>query len=168
MIKLRGIFAFLLVAVVTTATPVLAQDTGRPSQDYVTKAAMGDMFEIQSSRIALKKSHDTKVKSFASRMVKVHTAGSAKMKNIIKSGELPLVMPVKLDDAHQQMLDQLNQASAGAFDKTYLDMQKKGHNEALALHQGYAEHGNEPALKVFAKKTATVVQMHIEMLQGMH
>jgi putative membrane protein len=168
MISRKGFIAFFLLAF-ASVSPALAQsDTGRPSQDYVTKAAIGDMFEIQSSKLALKQSHDSKVKSFASRMIKDHTAGSAKLKSIIKAEELPLVPPAKLDDAHQQMIDQLSSAKGADFDKMYLDMQMKAHEEALALHQGYAENGLEPKLKVFAKKISAVVQMHLSMLKGMH
>jgi putative membrane protein len=170
MITRRGLAAFLLLAL-TAISPALAQNdsgSGRPSQDYVAKAAIGDMFEIQSSRLALTKSSAPKVKSFASRMIKDHTAGSAKLKSIIRSEELPLVPPTKLDDAHQQMIDQLSSAQGSEFDKMYLDMQMKAHQEALALHQGYAENGLEPKLKAFAKKTSATVAMHLSMLKGMH
>jgi putative membrane protein len=165
----RALFAFF-VFVLAGVSPALAQaDTGsRPSQDYVTKAAIGDMFEIQSSKLALKKSQDAKVKSFANRMIKDHTASTAKLKSIIKSEQLPLVPPAKLDDAHQQMIDQLNGATGADFDKAYLDMQMKAHEEALAVHQGYADNGLDMKLKAFAKKTSAVVQMHLTMLKGMH
>jgi putative membrane protein len=158
-------FSFALVGILGGA-PAIAQSNGRPSQDYVAKAAIGDMFEIQSSKLALRKSGDPKVKSFASRMIKDHTASSAKLKSIIRSEELPLVPPTKIDDAHQQMIDKLSAASESEFDKMFHEMQMNAHQEALALHQGYAENGLEPALKAFAKKTSAVVQMHLQMLQA--
>ena len=151
------------------AVPTLAQEgDAPPSQDYVAKAAVGDMFEVQSSRLALQKSGDSKVKQFAGRMIKDHTASSAMLKRIIKSGELPLVPPTKLDDAHERMLADLSSASGGEFDKLYHELQLKAHEEALALHQGYAERGLEPKLKDFAKETSQVVAMHLAMLKGQH
>jgi putative membrane protein len=158
---------FLLIGI-SGIVPASAQDSGRPSQNYVTKAAIGDLFEIQSSRLALRKSDDGKVKDFASRMVRDHTASSAKLKSIIKAGELPLVPPTKLDDAHQQMLDGLAGANGADFDKMYMEMQIKAHEEAVALHQGYAENGMEEKLKAFAKKTSMVVETHLGMLKTMH
>jgi putative membrane protein len=172
MISRRGLIAFTFAALGAASTvPAFAQsgaDSGRPSQDYVTKAAIGDLFEIQSSKLALRKSADPKVKSFASRMIKDHTASSAKLKSIIKAEELPLVAPAKLDDAHQQMIDKLFNANEMDFDKMYLDMQATAHQEALAVHQGYADSGLETKLKAFAKKTSAVVQMHLGMLKGLH
>jgi putative membrane protein len=165
----RNTIVGLLLITFAGLGPALAQnETGRPSQDYVTKAAIGDMFEIQSSRLALKSSHDSKIKSFANRMIKDHTASSDKLKSVIKAEELPVVPPAKLDDAHQQMIDQLSNANGSEFDKLYLDMQMKAHEEALAVHQGYAESGLEPKLKAFAQKTSAVVQMHLSMLKAMH
>jgi putative membrane protein len=165
------IFLSFILLAVTGVAPAYAQDSeggARPSQEYVTKAAIGDIFEIQSSKLALRKSREAKVKSFAARMVKDHTAGSAKLKSIIKAEELPLVPPTRLDDAHQQKIERLSAASDGDFDKIYMDMQMEGHQEALAVHQGYAENGLEPKLKAFAKKTSALVQMHLEMLKGLH
>jgi len=172
MISRSGLLAFgfaLLGAVIFT--PAYSQTTDgaqRPSQDYVVKAAIGDLFEIQSSKLALQKSSDAQLKNFAARMVKDHTASSAKMKRIIKAGELPLAPPTQLDDAHQAMIDSLSGASGGEFDHLYLEMQMKAHDEALALHQGYAQSGLEPKLRAFAQKTGEVVQMHLGMLKGQH
>jgi putative membrane protein len=149
--SLAGAALILLLGLAGLA-PASAQESAasaRPSQDYVTKAAIGDLFEIQSSKLALRKSRDGEAKSFASRMIKDHAASSAAMKRIIKAEELPLQPPAKLDDAHQQMIDSLSAANGSDFDKIYWDMQSKAHEEALAMHQGYAESGLEPKLKAF-------------------
>lgn len=168
----RGLLALAFILLgFATAAPAFAQSNDgaqRPSQDYVTKAAIGDMFEVQSSKLALQKAGDAKVKRFASQMVKDHTASSRKLKSIIKAGELPLVLPAKLDDAHEQMIASLSAASGSDFDKLYHEMQMKAHEEALALHQGYAQNGAEPKLKAFAEKTSKVVEMHLGMLKGQH
>ncbi len=130
----------------------------RPSQDYVAHAAVNNMFRIQSSKLALSKSGDANVKSYASGVIKDQTAASAKLKKIIKAEELPLVPATKLDDTHQQMIDSLSSASGRDFDKMYGEMQTKAHEEALTLHQGYAENGMEPKLKAFAKTTGELEQ----------
>jgi putative membrane protein len=170
MIGRRGVIAVGLTLLAAAGLKrAFAQDGNqRPSQDYVTKAAIGDRFEIQSSKLALQRASDDKVKTFASRMVKDHTASSAKMKRIIKAEQLPLTVPAELDDAHRQMIDSLSAANGGAFDHMYLEMQMKAHEEALALHQGYAQSGLEPKLRDFAQKTSAVVQMHLEMLNSQH
>jgi putative membrane protein len=172
MINRRSLLASgMTVAGLAILDPAFAQgagDSARPSQTYVSRASIGNLFEIQSSKLAQRKASDGDVKSFASRMIRDHTASSTEMKRIIKAGELPLVPSTKLDDAHQQMIDSLSAADGADFDKMYWEMQSKAHEEALALHQGYAETGLEAKLKAFAKKTADVVQKHIQMLQAGH
>jgi len=172
MTKRRGLFAFAFILLgFGTIMPAFAQSGDgeeRPSQDYVSKAAIGDMFEIQSSKLALRKAGDANVKRFASQMVKDHTASSGKLKSIIKAEELPLVLPTKLDDTHQQMIDSLSAVSGGDFDRMYHEIQLKAHEEALALHQAYAQNGIEPKLKAFAGKTSKVVETHLGMLKAMH
>jgi len=71
-----------------TACPVLAQDAagtmtatqagvsplmGTSATDYVKLAADADMYEIQSSKVALTRSKRADVKSFARQMIADHT-----------------------------------------------------------------------------------------------
>ena len=47
--------------------------TGAPSaQDFVNKVAISDMFEIQSSQMALSKQADADTKPFAEKMIQDH------------------------------------------------------------------------------------------------
>ncbi|MER8710420.1 DUF4142 domain-containing protein [Mesorhizobium sp. M1088] len=52
--------------------------------------------------------------------------------------------------------DQLKEASGDSFQSKYIDMQ----TQALALFSAYANSGDHPATKEFAKKTLPVLQMH--------
>jgi putative membrane protein len=61
----------------------------------------------------------------------------------------------------QVMLDQIKTADAASVDTVYLGHQQTAHEAALALHQGYAETGDTPALKMAATEIASVVKMHI-------
>jgi putative membrane protein len=164
---IAAVLALGLTVSISSAKAADATGPGGPSQDYVTKAAIGDLFEIASSKEALNKSHDSRIRAFAARMIKDHSAGSRTLKSIIKTQELAITLPSKLDDEHQQMLDRLKSAQSADFDKQYIALQTEAHQGALALHQGYAQSGLEPKLKVFAKQTVKIVGMHLKMLQGM-
>ncbi|TKB30574.1 MAG: DUF4142 domain-containing protein, partial [Mesorhizobium sp.] len=65
-----------------------------------------------------------------------------------------------LDTKHQALLDQLKEASGDSFQSKYIDMQTQAHKEAVALFSAYANSGDDPAMKEFAKKTLPVLQMH--------
>lgn len=106
------------------------------------------------------------VKSFAREMIKDHTDSTAKVKAAARKSGIA-VAPPKLDPAQAQMLSKLRAAHGTARGRLYVSQQKMAHQQALALHGGYAEHGDRPALKAVAGDIAPVVQHHIEMLAGM-
>jgi putative membrane protein len=131
---------------------------------YVTNAAIGDMYEIESSKLAQQKAQSA-VKKFAQQMITDHTATTAKLKATIAEAGLQLMPPTKLDARRQGMLDNLSSLSGAAFDTAYLDQQTAAHQEALALHTGFAQDGDNEPLKKLAAATAPKIQHHYEMVQ---
>jgi len=133
--------------------------------DYVNKASIGDMFEIESSKVAQDKSTNQSIKDFAAMMVKDHTDSSQKIKDAAAKSNLQPASA--LDKSHGKMLDDLKKASADKFDKLYLDDQAKAHREALTLHRNYAKSGDNADLKAAAAQIAPVVQQHLDHLKAL-
>ena len=144
-----------------TDAPVLA------AVDFVPKAAMSDMYEIESSKLALKSAADPKIKAFAQQMIDGHTKTTAELKAAIKQDNVIVLPPAKLDAEHQALVDALKGAKGPAFDTIYRTQQLDSHAKALALHQGHAGGGDKSALKAFAAATAPKVKMHLDMLKAM-
>jgi putative membrane protein len=138
-----------------------AQATSTAASDFVQAAAVSDMFEIQSSKLALEKSKNAHIKAFARRMIKDHTASTNKLKSTLKTAKIDAAPPSALDDQHQQMLTQLQGLSEPDFDRTYAQMQLKGHQDAVQLLTDYSEHGDNAALKRFAKSILPTVKDHL-------
>ncbi|HUD94923.1 DUF4142 domain-containing protein [Sphingobium sp.] len=133
---------------------------------YIAKAGAGDLFEIESSRAVLGKSKNAKVTEFAKMMIKQHQDSTAKVKAAAAKAKLTVPAPILLPD-QQAMLDQIKTADAASVDTVYLRHQQTAHEAALALHQGYAETGDTPALNAAAAEIATVVKTHIGHLADM-
>lgn len=131
------------------------------SKSYVEQAAMTDRFEIMSSKLALKQSQNGEIKKFAQQMVTDHNKSTAKLKAIIQKDRLDVKPPAKLDEAHEKVLKELEEAKGADFDKLYAKVQTEGHEDALKLHQTYAENGDQPDLKNFAGEVSKVVEMHL-------
>ena len=74
------------------------------TQDFVTLAAQSDLLEIESSKLALTKSDNSKTKQFAERMIKDHTQTSTELKGLVAGGKVPASLPPTLDKAHQDKL----------------------------------------------------------------
>jgi putative membrane protein len=133
---------------------------------YVAAAATGDMYELESSKLALEKSQSPAVKKFAQQMITDHTATTAKLKAAIAQAGLNLAPPAELDARRAGMLDNLrNATSAADFDKAYLDQQTAAHQEALTVHTSFAEDGDNDVLKKLAAETAPKIQHHFDMVK---
>lgn len=138
-----------------------AADQG--SIDFIQKAALSDMFEIEASKIALTKSQSPSVKAFAQSMISAHTETSNTLKPIADS--LKIAPPMQLDNDHAEKLADLQKATVKEFDEKYLDQQTDAHENALNLLNDQAKNGTNGALKAFAQATAPKVQSHLDMVK---
>ena len=140
-----------------------AQSLPMTPQDFASTAASSDIFEIQSSEIALQKGQSDQVKEFAQMMIDDHTKASEELKAAAaKDGA---TVPAELLEAHRVQLETLNNAPESGFDAAYLQAQVGAHEEAIALMTGYAKDGEDGALKAHAEKAAPVIQKHLEHVQ---
>ena len=157
---------FATAAVAFLAAPVALAQMATPSaQEFVTMAASSDMFEIQSSTIALEKAQSGDVKEFAQQMVADHTKASTELKAAVQASGEDLEIPESMAQKHQEQLAALNDMSGSDFDAAYIEAQEAAHEEAVALMTAYAEGGEEAQLKAHAEKTQPIVQMHLEHVQ---
>jgi putative membrane protein len=152
----------LLAAVAIVATLALISCGAPKTADFVKKAAMSDLYEVEAGKIASEKGQSEAVKAFGRNMVEAHSKTSEELKGIVQSEKLKVKLPAKLDHAHQKTIDDLNAASGADFDKTYAKQQVRAHAKAVKLFDAYAEEGNNAALKQFAANTLPAIKRHRE------
>lgn len=140
--------------------PTAANEAAAP--DFVDKAAVGDLFEIESSKIALQRSKNPEVKAFAQMMIDAHTRTTADLKTAIAGSGLGLTPPSVLPNDRLSDLTDLTNKSAEDFDKAYMDAQVEGHQAALDLMTRYAQDGDNPTLKAAAATMAPIIQQHLD------
>lgn len=166
----------LVAALLIAATPVAAQSIGEktgvnsvlgisPStQDFVTEAAVSDMFEIQSSELALQRG-DEPTKAFANQMITAHQKTTTELKGLLASANIQVTPPAALDSSHQEKLDDLKKLQGSEFNVQYHEDQVDAHEAAVSLFARYAEEGDNPALKAWAGKTLPELKHHLEMAE---
>jgi putative membrane protein len=138
----------------------------KTAAQYVMMAGASDMFEIQSSQVALQKAKRPEVRQFAQMMIDHHTKTSADLKAAAqKAGVSPPPPALPADKAAK--VAALQSAPADGFDALYMREQVVGHQEALMIHQGYAQGGDNPTLKAAAAKTTPIVQQHLTQAQSL-
>src|SRR4051795_4576810 len=165
--------AACLIATTLVTVPALAQTTPPPASsppaatamkvnaaEFVNKAANSDMFEVQSSQLALTKTQDNRLREFAQRMVKDHTQAGDKLKAATQGQTIP----TSLDQEHAQMLQKLQQAQGDEFSRQYVQMQVDGHQKTVALFESYAQNGDNAQLKQFAQQTAPTLREHLQQI----
>ena len=135
------------------------------AQDFVTKVAISDMFEIQSSQLALSKQPDDDTKPFAEKMVQDHQKTSSELKGLVEGSMVKLTLPTSLDSEHQHMLNELNAKSGKDFDQSYDQVQLKAHRDAVALFEAYAKTGDNSDLKSWAGQTLPHLKEHLSMAE---
>jgi putative membrane protein len=149
-----------LIAVL--ATMALAGCGAPSTTDFVQKAAMSDMYEVQAGKLAAEKGQSDAVKQFAQQMVDAHTKTTEELTGIVKTKNIKVDLPANLDAKHQKLIDDLNSASAQDFDKTYAKQQVDAHQEAVNLFKKYASQGDDADVKQFAQKTLPTIEHHLE------
>ena len=159
----------------TVATPVFAQSIGEktgvnsvvgvtPStQDFVTEAAQSDMFEIQSSKLALSRAN-VPTKNFAQKMIDDHSKTTTELKGLVGKGEAPAT----LSSSQQSMIAKLHDLHGTAFDSQYHSDQVSGHKDAVSLFQRYGKDGADAQLKAWAATTEPTLEKHLEMAQNLN
>lgn len=145
--------------------PTPADEAAAP--DFVNKAAVSDMFEVESSKIALERTKNSGIKAFAQMMVDAHTRTTEDLKAAIAGSGLAITPPTALPDDKMSALADLRSASADDFDKKYMDAQVDGHQAALDLMTRYAQDGDNASLKAAATATAPIVQQHLDKAKAL-
>lgn len=140
--------------------------TSPTTADFVKEAAISDMFEIQSSQLAVDKA-DAPTKNFAAQMLLDHKKTSAEMAAMLKSGTVTAMAPTEMDSRHQKMLEKLKGLSGADFTSQYHSDQVSAHKDAVSLFQRYAKGGDNAALKSWTIQTEPSLEHHLQMAQDL-
>lgn len=138
------------------------------AEEFVTMAASGNMFEIQSSELAVNQAEAQEVKDFAQHMIEDHTAAGERMMAAVQEAGLTVEMPTMLAEHHQMMLDMLQPLQGAEFDSQYVTAQVAAHEEAVALHTAYAENGDNETLRALATEMLPTLQEHLQEATALH
>lgn len=135
------------------------------AEAFARKATIGNMFEVETSRLALERSRDPAVRGFAERMMADHGRLADQMLQTMHPPNRGVAMPDRLDETHSRKLQALRDAPDDRFDPLYLQMQLAAHEEAVALHSAYAEDGEHVGLRSLAATAKPIVEEHLRRVR---
>jgi putative membrane protein len=135
------------------------------TEDFIKEAAMNDMLEIESAKIAREKGNP-KVKEFAEMLITDHTKANAELRELLPT-DMKSFVPGELDSNSQKKVDKLREIRKQAFGPEYDRMQVSVHRDAVNLFERYAKGGQDPRLKEWAEKILPTLRHHSEMAQNL-
>ena len=155
----------------TTSTAASATTTGSTGgtvsnlsaadKDFVMKAAIGGMSEVQMGQTAQQKGQSADVKTFGNRMVTDHSKANDELKQLATTKGLAL--PTDVDAAHKKTADEIAAKSGKAFDKAYMTDMVKDHEEDVKEFEKQSKSANDADIKNWAAKTLPTLQEHLRM-----
>jgi putative membrane protein len=159
---LQWAVVYLLAAGTVSAR---AQGQANPTLDhdksFLMMASQSDFNEIKLSQLAVDKSTNPDVKSFAQTMVTDHTALEQQMKPTAdKWGVTPAT---SMDAQHQQLYDKLSGLSGKDFDKEYVKAMDEDHHGAQTLFASEVQTTRDKEFKTQVQSAQKVVDRHTGM-----
>jgi putative membrane protein len=134
----------------------IAQD-----QTCVTSANLSNSAEVRLGQLALSRSSNTGVKTFAQMMVTEHSQAQADLSGIATG--INVNVKDTIDAQHQMLMSRLDTLNGLAFDTVYINSQVKDHQANVTLFQSEVSAGSNQSVKDYASKYLPHIQMHLNM-----
>lgn len=142
------------------AQPAGAHAQGNMDAMWVREAAIGGMFEVQVSQLAVQKAQSPEIKQFAQRLIDDHTKANQQLMQIAQTKKLEV--PTALDQAHQEKLAKMQQKSGAMFDKHWIAHQTAHHVHDILSYRDASTDLKDDDLKKFAASQIPILQQHYQ------
>jgi putative membrane protein len=147
------------------APPVVDINNLLLAPGFLAHATSANLFEIQSSQLALQASGNPAVRNYANLLISDHTRLGQAVGAAAQAGGVVPPPPALLPE-QQAALAQLQAAGSGpGFDMAYREAQILAHQQAIGLMQNYASSGDVPSLRTAAQQAIPMMQMHLQQAQ---
>jgi len=162
LIKVLGVTAVSVAGLALMISHARADELPRADKSFINSAAEAGNAEVKASKIALEKTTNPDVKSFATLMVDEHTTVGDNLKKLAATKNVePPTEPSMAQRAKIAVLEKLDGAT---FDKQYVNMiGVSAHKDAVKLFSKNATDAKDPDVKDFAAKTLPNLQHHLDM-----
>lgn len=128
---------------------------------FLKDAAEGGAFEIEASKLALSKSNNAQVKTFAQHIVDDHTKVGAELSSLAASKGVKV--PTEPSLADKAKLKILSVRDGASFDAHYAKtVGVNAHEDTIKQFEKYIRDGKDADVKAFASKTLPALQHHLE------
>ncbi len=159
--------AVLGTAVFFAPGMVFAQTTAQLSDKdkaFLSEAGEGGLKEMQFSKLALDKSKNDSVKSYAQQMITDHTQLNSDMQPFVQ--QAGLTPPAQLNAKDQAEYDHLSKLSGTRFDQMYIRSMQKDHHKTLQEFKTESTVATDPNFKSTVENGEKVIKQHTDTIDG--
>lgn len=125
---------------------------------FVLETAMGNMWEIESSRATMEKSQDQAVKDLAKMMIQEHSMNNEKLMPIAQ--KMGIELPTSLPSEKQAKLAVMAAMPVADMEKGYLCGMKKDHAMTVTAFVDHAKLAKDEQLKAYIDESIPKLKEH--------
>ncbi len=129
--------------------------------NFLVEAYSGTKMEIQLGNYAAANAGSSAVKDFGKMMVQDHTKADSAITIIARVKAI--VIPNVPGNDHQQHIEELTRKKGAEFDKDYMSMMVKDHEEDIEKFEEASTTATDEDIREFAAKTLPVLRKHLEI-----
>ena len=158
--------ATLAIAASAGAQAADAANLSHQDKSFLKDAAESGNTEVEGSKVALEKSGNADVKTFAQMMVDDHGKAGTELKGLAEQKN------VKVSDTpsvtKKTEIKVLSERKGSSFDQHYAEsIGVKAHEDTIKLFQKEVDKGTDADVKAWASKTLPALQHHLEAAQAL-
>ncbi len=143
-----------------------SQRGAEEDREMVDDLVHASLAEIETGRLALEKTQNPQVRSFAQQMIDDHTRALQELQQLGQKKQMTL--PTETDFQHKAIATALRILSGDTFDRQYIrQVGVNDHRRTVDLLMKMQQTARDPELKAQAGKMLPVVQRHLAMAREM-
>jgi len=153
-----------LAAGALIAAPAFAQKMENADQSALKQLAQANLAEIKAGQMGAAKAQSPEVKKFAQKMADDHQIMLNDLKSLAKSKDVALPQDVNARDFAGMKI--LEHASAGDFDRKYMEEMVKDHEKDLQAAQNIAAKTKDAQFKSAVQHASSKIQEHLSLARS--
>lgn len=130
---------------------------------FVMEAAEGGQMEVELGQLAQQKASSDAVKQFGQRMATDHAKAGQELAQLAAGKGVELAkQPARKT---QMEKDRLSKSTGATFDREYVQMMVKDHEQDVAAFKRESRQAQDPDLKAWAARTLPTLEDHLKSIK---
>lgn len=145
-------------ATTTASTGGTVSNMTPADKEFVSRAGMAGLYEVQAANLALQNAASDRVREFAQRMLTDHSQANFELQELATVKGLAL--PTQLSGSHKSAIDHLSGLNGAEFDKAYMQHMVSDHRSDIAEFERASQTARDSDIQGWATRTLPTLKAH--------